>query len=625
MQKVYTRSNINPFNTRARKLFPTNIKQAFDWAQWMDTHIPSIGTCISKVVRYFASDITVIADTDPQKTDASRVQAAERLLDETYHTLDDIIDVGQELAKMGNVFVSAQQIFNRTACCPNCSFAASIKALRKNADYQWQQGDLVGVCPQCEKKITYLIVDKPTQDQNGRAFRFIIRSPRDMIVSYNELTGTYKYLYKLPDNVKQGIIKGDPVYIQDTPKLYIQAAFKDGLIQFPADKFFHKRLKCMASLDRLYRGWGAPLFLSSFDNLLNLAYLDRFNQVVASDYIAPIRMISPPPQTMNAGTDPNRATTLNGYQLKMFINETIKGVRDNQTQWVTSPVPLNYQMIGGQAKQMAPVQLMQWYQNRFMEDIALPLELRQTSFQAVSQTMGLRMFQRMWIHFFSDLDDYLRWKANIIFQAHSMQNFKTRLDKTSFVQNDMNKQAYLQMLGGGIVSRDTALKSIGLDWKDEAHKTLQESKYDREIQTKDQAEAQGGEMLSSVLPPAGSVGVGAAQANIDAMQQAQQPAGPQGAPMPPMAGGAPGGAMPGMPFSQGNSQSATLDALYNQAQQKAQQIMQIGQMQGIGARMSALRQLKAQDPTLHAQVKQIIKDMQSQVGRDAINQSRMPQ
>ena len=103
----------------------------------------------------------------------------------------------------------------------------------------------------------------------------------------------------------------------------------------------------MASLDRLYRGWGAPLFLSSFDNLLNLAYLDRFNQVVASDYIAPIRMISPPPQTMNAGTDPNRATTLNGYQLKMFINETIKGVRDNQTQWVTSPVPLNYQMIGG--------------------------------------------------------------------------------------------------------------------------------------------------------------------------------------------------------------------------------------------------------------------------------------
>jgi hypothetical protein len=37
--------------------------------------------------------------------------------------------------------------------------------------------------------------------------------------------------------------------------------------------------------------------------------------------------------------------------------------------------------------------------------------------------------------------------------------------------------------------------------------------------------------------------------------------------------------------------------------------MQIGQMQGIGARMSALRQLKAQDPTLHAQVKQIIKDM----------------
>lgn len=61
-----------------------------------------------------------------------------------------------------------------------------------------------------------------------------------------------------------------------------------------------------------------------------------------------------------------------------------------------------------------------------------------------------------------------------------------------------------------------------------------------------------------------------------------------------------------MPYGTGASQSASLDALYQQAEAKAQEIFQIGQMQGAGARMSALRQLKATDPTLHAQVKQIL-------------------
>lgn len=67
-------------------------------------------------------------------------------------------------------------------------------------------------------------------------------------------------------------------------------------------------------------------------------------------------------------------------------------------------------------------------------------------------------------------------------------------------------------------------------------------------------------MLSSVLPPAGSVGIAAAQQNIEAMAAAAQggaaPAGP-GGPMPPAPGGAPAGGG-GMPFSQGNSESATL-------------------------------------------------------------------
>ena len=64
-------------------------------------------------------------------------------------------------------------------------------------------------------------------------------------------------------------------------------------------------------------------------------------------------------------------------------------------------------------------------------------------------------------------------------------------------------------------------------------------------------------------------------------QQAMQ----QGAPMP----AAPAGAgMPPMPSGLQNSQSAGVWALFQQAQQMAQQIFDIGVIQGPGARRSAL-------------------------------------
>lgn len=79
-------------------------------------------------------------------------------------------------------------------------------------------------------------------------------------------------------------------------------------------------------MDRFYKGWGTPLFLSSFSDILRLAYLDKFNETVATDFIAPIRMISPPTDQLRAGQDPMRQP-ISGFAVKNFIMEAIKGIR----------------------------------------------------------------------------------------------------------------------------------------------------------------------------------------------------------------------------------------------------------------------------------------------------------
>ena len=94
------------------------------------------------------------------------------------------------------------------------------------------------------------------------------------------------------------------------------------------------------------------------------------------------------------------------------------------------------------------------------------------------------------------------------------EKVQVSLIKTSFVEDDMHKQTIFNMAGSGMISQDTVLNNIGLDYKEEQKKILQEQQFMAEESMKTQNAQQEMEMTGSVLPPAGSVGVGAAQYNM---------------------------------------------------------------------------------------------------------------
>lgn len=592
----------------------------------MHDRFPVIGRAINKVVRYFAADISVTAQKSVSQVDTDTIQSTEAILKDNYNLLEFMIKVGEQLATMGNVFIYAVPIIQRSLGCPKCSWIMSLDKLTPKQDYIWD-GKFSGICPQCREKVQFKVLEKQIIDEDGCKLHFKCISPYDMLLKYNQLTDSYTYLYKMPSHIKTAIVQGDPVYLNNTPMVFLKGAFTGDYIRFPDDYFMHLRVNSLTSLDRYYKGWGTPMFLSSFNDILRLAYLDKFNEAVATDFIAPVRMISPPPQNLIAGNDTLRGNPISGYQIKNFIYDAIKGVRENATQWVVSPFPLQYQMMGGQAKQLAPVELMQWYEQRIQQSMVIPVELRQTTFQSVAPSMGLRMFERQWIHYTASLEKGLRWMADLICQAHMLQKVTVTLDKTSFVQDDMHKQTVLQMAGSGMLSNDTVLSTIHLDFKDEFKKQMQEQQFQAEESAKMQSNEQEMEMTGSVLPPAGSVGIGAAQYNMQMVQQQNMPQDPAAAAggAPPAAPMAPGAPAAPMPSGLENSRSAGVEQLFQQAQQTAQEIFNIGITQGSGARRSALVKLKAQNPDLHAQVTAILKQRDQDTASQAVAQSKMPQ
>lgn len=619
----------NPFRTFSNFVYPKNIKDVFIWADWLWERNAIYRQAITRVISYFISDVTVTQDAEDNAVDTDAVNSFKNLLVDDYNILPFVLNAGEELAAMGNMFVSAERIFARELMCPEegCGWAMRIDKLHKGVEYDWSGDKFTGECPGCHKKVTYTVKDVKSQTPDGRRIRFVFRAAEDMRLQYNRLTGTYKYLYKVPSDILDGIRRGDPAYLEDSPQVFMEAAAKGRpLVEFPKDMFFAMRTDTLSSLDRLYKGWGMPLFMVAFDLVIQLQHLYKFNEAVIYDYLVPTRIISPQPQNLKAGIDDPNRMPMSGAAWAAYMSQAIRGRISNPTQWFISPVPVQEQQIGGN-KDIVPVDLLEYTTGRLLDAMGTPQEFRTTTIQQVAPSMGLRMFERQWIHVAKGLGKLVRWMGDIVARAHQIEDMTVALDMTSFVEDDMNKQVKLGLMQSNLIAKGPVLRSLGIDYEDDIKMQIKEQQMQADAAREQQANQENEEMTESVLPPAAAPGIGQAQMNIEMMQQQAQggaaPAAPEGpaGPMPPVAPAGPGGPMQPMPFNQGASGSASIEQMYQEAQQMAQQLYNAPP----NIRRQQLVQLKSTNPTMHAQVTQMLQDMSQQVASEAVAQSKMPQ
>ena len=606
----------NPFRRTSNRIYPRTIYDTLIWALWLYERNARYRMAINRIVSYFCSGITVTPNDNNEGADSDDVEALKAMLTDKYELLELTNRFGIDLAAMGNAFVSCERIFSRMLLCPDCrKWEMALSQLRKGRDYTWDGKDFKGRCPCCGKEVKYMVKDVPSQTVDGRKLRFIFRNPQDMRIGYNELTGEYRFYYQLPDHIKDAIKRGDQVYLETTPKVFMEAAMTNDLIEFPESMFYHDRTTTLAAMDKLFKGFGVPLFLHCFDTILSLSYLDKFNEAIVQDYISPLRIISPDASNLKAGVDDPNRMPMSGASFRNFMHSALKKTRENPSTYIISPVAVKAEYIGNDAKNMAPVDLLEWYGNEMYNDMAIPQELRQASFQVVAPSMGLRMFERQWVMYAKSLHKFTKWVGQKVCDIEKIENMTVDLDVTSFVEDDMNKQVKLQLMQGGVISKTEVLQDYGIDYSKDLDQRMQEQKQEQEAAMEMQTQQAGAEMVNSVIPPAGSLGVGQAQMAIQgAMGGTGAPSGPA-APAGPEApaGMAPGGATA--------AQGGTVDQQWQEAQQRAQQLYNAPP----NVRRSELVNLKATNPQMHSFVKSILAQMEQDVASDAVAQSKTPQ
>ena len=545
----------NPFFDIASEYIPTDIYKVFEWCEYLYLTMGTYRSASRKVVRYFMTDVVLEGQTDDER------EEVKEFLDDTLHIKTEMSQIGDEFMTYGNAFISLFFPFDRYLICPECHTEYKDDYL----PYKFNANDLqfLAKCPKCEYKGEFEHQDRRSMDRDR--VKIIRWNPKQIRLRYHPVSGRYTYYWQIPEEFLKKIREGSHFFLRDTPWSMIECLNKKTgqgvLYQFKDGALYHHREGSLAGV-RLV-GWGIPPILPNFKLAYYIQVLRRYDEAIALDYIIPFRIMYPetPPASQNA--DP--VVHANLGKVRAQLQALAKKRREDPTTIQVAPFRIGYEMLGGEAKGLAPKESIEFALKEMLNALGYPAELYQGTLSIQAAPVALRLFENTWSCMIDGNNDILAFILKKLCRYFQWGEVTGKFTSVTLADDLERKSLALQGAAGGLISHESAFKPFGIDYPEEQKRVLEEQKMVQELQQKMQEEMQA-----------------AAGGGDEAAQQGDPMSGPAGSP-------------------------ADLQA---QAQQMAQQLLLMPDT----PRRSQLVAMKQQNPTLHALVTQALQDQRQQLG-----------
>ena len=612
-------------HTYSRSLYPETIEEVMEWGSDLWLHEGLYTQTIRKAVRYFMTTLVISGgNKDIEKSYSEYVE-------KHYDILEEAAQVLEEAIGFGNSFTSVYQPIIRKLTCQNkeCLTDYKYEQIKHLVEFNSESLTFKGKCPACGNEGTFKHADMTNPDPNKK-LNIIRWDPKLIRINKNNITGNAKYTLN-PDHSStfaQKILRGDSFYFEDTPWEIIKAVCTKTPLTFDRDRIFHMSFPPPAFISKHTGGWGLPPFMSDFSTVVILMMLNRYNEVLLSDYTVPMRTISPNRAT-GAGQDLHMgADLLSQIPFQEFgdkIQNMISEHRRNPTQIQASPVPLNYQIMGGEAKQLVPVEIIRHYETRLLQNMGFPAEFISSSMNdSIAPIIGFKIFERTWQHAVNLVNRWLTWVMGRLGAIKRWEGVTAKTAPASTYEDPQLKQIKLELASARQISMSSAYRALNLDWEEEQRAMNEEKVIKMELDQEFQKEIENKQLNAAAIQTMSS-----GEQALMAQQQAQQggampPEGQGGGPVPaPAPAPAPGGPMGGSDIEgilQGTAEinGYTLDQLLSTAKELAQAIFSMDAT----TRRSTLLNLSDKYPALHAQVDKELSNIEQQVKTQGLSAAR---
>lgn len=440
----------NPFFTVANQFMPRNFKEVLRWADYITMQSPTAAEVIRKHATYPITDFLV--DTDNEKL-RKRYEAIFKAI-KLKHSLNTI---GFDFYTRGNVFVSVYLPFNRMAVCPRCFSAYNVKT---SGNIKYSQYKFIGTCASdsCEFHGEFKIADHPVKD--FREINIIQWDPNHIVVNHNPISGKSEYYYSVPAMVRRKVMLGDPTFTATLPMGMLDAIAKKKQFKFDNNTLFHL---ANVSIGKMEDGLCIPPIMSIYSLVFHQAMLRRANEAIATEHMTPLRVLFPQAGTANG--DPMVSLSLGTFAANMEDN--LRRFKQDPNRAVISPIPVGYQAIGGEGKNLLVAQELQLAEESILMSLGMSRELMAGTTNWTSSDVGLRLLKNTMENYTRQIQEVIDWLMSKICAFMSLERAEVTLTPFELTDDDFLKQLLPNLIQNNNISMTTALEALGMDYHEE--------------------------------------------------------------------------------------------------------------------------------------------------------------
>lgn len=586
----------SPFLDMASMVMPKDRKSAFELCEAVFYSNGTYRRAVEQIIAYFLTDVEVLGTGDEE-----RIKYEEYLRDEV-DILGHVQRVFRDRACYGNGMMSIMTPFRRFMRCPDCGSLQPLRVVYQQPEYEFsfQDFEFRGKCPNCKWHGNWDVYDMPSASNDPLIVKHW--SPYEIDIIHDPYTGDSDYLWNIPATYKKQLRDGHLYHLERATLEVIKAVKNDSLFRINKGNLFHAKEQTLSGAGDA--SWGTSLVLTNLRQVWYVAMLKRYNEALVMDYIIPFRVITPAPRKSAAqgGAMADPLLNLNMGTELSEIRKMLAERRRDPASWHTLSFPVEYQAMGGDAKNLTPHDLLEQGQLELITNIGAPVDLFRQSFESGSTALGLRLFEVSWRHMAYEMNALVKWAVDKVALYKQWENVDARLQKVSRADEMQDIMARLQLMMGGQISGTSALRPMHLDYIEEQRRLAAEAQKVQELQAEQQEQmeqAAFGEQLAQggAAGPAG----------------AAPPGGGQPAPADPSAGGGapPAGAAGQSPVQAAMSTGMPMspDDMLAEADSLAQYLM----TQPPSSRRTELSMLKQKNEVLHGLVTQRMKEIRQQM------------
>lgn len=591
----------SPFLDMASLAMPEQNKNVLEWCEYIWDMNETYRQAQERKISYFLTNVE-IGSSDPNEAIGDDEKDKWRNFNEQLGIINAVQMMDRDRECYGNAFASIMVPFKRLLICPRCQIHFPLNEVYNNREtfnFEWQLPHFIATCPACKTGRGYRgpwhVNDLPEDLEKNLKIK--IWPVHEMEILHDLYSDDTSYIWRIPEDYKKQIRTGHLFHLERASLQVIKAIQNNNLFRFNPDVIFHMKEPVVSG--RRARGWGLSRILVNFRQIWYVQVLRRYNEAIGLDYIIPFRLITPEARSGSgavaggAMTDPLKSLNMGNFGSD--IMSMLRRRRRDPAGWHFLPFPVTYQTLGGDAKQLAPQELLDQAYEIMLNGAGTPVELYRGTLQLQTAPVALRLFEATNAHLVYDNNSFLRWYVQQVAQILSWELVKATMQRVTHA-DDFNKQmAQLQLMMGQAISQTTGLRAMGLDWSNEQRQIAEEARRQAEMQAEIQEEME--------------------QVAFGEQIAKGQPGAPGGAP-PPAAGGEAAGApvdpATGQPMatpvtgliSSGNVPKS-MDDLMAEAESLASQLIALPESQ----KDSELRLLKQKHEVLHSIVRAKMDEM----------------